>query len=318
MGRVLAASALVALLVVASSPLVSAGGRRLQQATATAVAVSGPGSTAIANADATSDGTGVANSNAESIATDGSTAISDVSTTAKDGAVVSASVKSHASNGAYVKGVVDLEAEDGAVAVYNLLLGASGDKVLAVNVWGEGFRTYAGNVLALTLWKAYEESEEMGAYATDACAVAFADLLREYPDNYTYVAPIIVSAVRRPGPAASYFGGVIIKAFETEGCEFVQPYCVAAEELAAKKFNDKAFVKSISESPELVSCVYDTECDDDMADQCCGAEVMESGKCQCVGDDCNFKLFWEGDQLIWKCIADACARKSKCTCPVSS
>jgi len=314
----LLALALVALVVVASSPLASAGGRRLEQATATAVAVSGPGSTAVANADATSDGTGTANSNAESIATDGSTAISDVSTTAEDGATVSASVKSHASNGAYVKGVVDLTAEEGAVAVYDLLLGASGDKVLAVKVWGEGFRTYEGNVIALTLWKAYEESEEMGIYATDACAIAFADLLREYPDNYTYIAPIIVSAVRRPGPAANYFGGVIIKAYETEGCEFVQPYCLAAEKLAAVKFNDKNFVKSIAVSPELLSCIYDTECDDDMADQCCKGEVMESGKCQCVGDDCNFKLFWEGEQLIWKCIADACAKKSKCTCPISS
>lgn len=43
----------------------------------------------------------------------------------------------------------------------------AGDKTLAVQVCAEGLRTYGGNVIALTLKKAFDESPETGVYATE-------------------------------------------------------------------------------------------------------------------------------------------------------
>lgn len=305
--------ALVLLYVAVVAPGASARGRSLK-ASATAVATSTGGSaTAVANSD--SVGNGVADANAVADASNGGTAVSVVNAHADENEVVKASLTSKA-DGSVVKGRLDAEAEEGAVAIVKLLLEASGDKVVTVQVWAKGLRTYNGNVIALSLKKAYDESPETGAYATKALAIALRDLIDEHPDEPAYVAETIVQAVRHKDIAAVYFGRVLVHLLEVQGCEYIRPICHEAELLATSYVKDRAFIKSIAASPALIQCVYDTTCPEDLTRQCCSAESQAFGKCQCVGDDCNYKLFWEEPHLIWKCVSDACAeKKSKCTCP---
>lgn len=301
------------------SMCVAASGRGLEQAVAVAVATSssdGGPSNAVATADST-DG-GVAESISTAHATDGGSATSVVNTEAGKGEVVKGNLTVVGANGADAFGKLDLQAEKDAIAVVNLLVAASGDKVVGVDVWAKGLKTYDGNVIALSLKKAYDESPEMGAYATRTLSIAFRDLVDAHPKKPAYLAKTIVSAIRRKDDAAIHFGGVLIYLFKEQGCGYIRPICLEAEALAASYSKDRAFIKAIAPSPELLQCVYSTPCDDIIVSQCCGDQVKAFGKCQCIGDECNYKRFWEGPQLIWKCVSDVCVDNSKCVCPLTT
>lgn len=315
MGRLLG-FAILFLAVAALSTRVTASDRRLQQAVASASATAGSGSSAVASATATSDGDGEAESVATADARDGGTAVADVTAEAEDGGEARGRVTSKATDGATVIGELDVKAEEDATAIVDLLLEASGDKLLAVQAWAQGLRTYEGNVIALTLKKSFDESTETGVFATEALAIAFRDLINEHPNDPGFTADTIVSAIEAKDEAAEHFGGMIIFLFNEEGCEFIRPILIEAEILATKRNKDKAFITAIGQSAELVSCIFNDICTDALSFQCCNGGTVGFGKCQCNGDDCNYRLFWDNPTPIWKCISEDCDTRSKCACPL--
>lgn len=318
MGRLLEFAVLF-IVVAALSPSVTARDRRLHAvAVASASASAGSGSSARARATASSTGDGDSEAIATSEATNGSVAISEVTADAEDGGEARGRVDTKASDGATVVGKLDVKAEEDATAIVSLLLEASGDKTLAVQVWAEGLRTYGGNVIALTLKKAFDESPETGVYATEALAIAFRDLINEHPKDPGFTADTIVSAVASKDEAAKYFGGMIILLFNEEGCDFIRPILIEAEILATKRNKDKAFIIAFGESPELIACVYSTTCNDAVSFQCCNIATVSSRTCQCIGDSCNYRLFWDEPVPLWKCISDACDFETKCACPLGA
>lgn len=294
-------------------------GRGLNQAVASATASSlGGSSTAVATSISTGGGTAVSEVNSKS--TGGGNAFGSQTSVAKDGGTAVGSLDVEATRGADVSADLTIVAEEDAKAFVDKVVAADGDQAFAIDSFVKAINIGDGNLIRLVLNDSYSRGVMIGDFLAEAVYIAVRDVVDADPENTSTIESTFTSALSESTPGAVHFGEVLSRIVKELGCDYIKPVLVASEAAAALAGTDRAYIESITDFEEVVTCVYSSPCVEPMLSACCVEAARAIGLCECTPgttDGCSHHLFWQVPTMIWNCISPTCEEDVKCICPVA-